>query len=96
MLHVPPHGFHRLRHFGFLANRVRQDKLAQCRALLGHAPQPCLQARAADLTTSEAPWGEPGARCPVCQHGHMQLVQTLYRQPAVWDLSVPAPSLDTS
>jgi hypothetical protein len=26
----------------------------------------------------------------------MQLVQTLYRQPAVWDLSVPAPSLDTS
>jgi hypothetical protein len=26
----------------------------------------------------------------------MQLVQTLYRQPAVWDLSVPAPGLDTS
>ena len=22
MLQVPPHGFHRLRHFGFLANRV--------------------------------------------------------------------------
>ena len=96
MLHVPPHGFHRLRHFGFLANRVRQEKLARCRALLGHAPQPRLQARAADLTASEAPWGEPGARCPVCQHGHMQLVQTLYRQPAVWDLSVPAPGLDTS
>ena len=33
MLHVPPHGFHRLRHFGFLANRVRQEKLAQCRTL---------------------------------------------------------------
>ena len=24
MLHVPPHGLHRMRHFGFLANRVRQ------------------------------------------------------------------------
>jgi hypothetical protein len=99
MLHVPPHGFHRLRHFGFLANRVRQEKLARCRALLGHAPQPCIQARAAGLTASEAPAvsaQEPGARCPVCQHGHMQLVQTLYRQPAVWDLSVPAPGLDTS
>jgi len=34
--------------------------------------------------------------CPVCQHGRMQLVQTVYRQPAAWDLSVPAPGLDTS
>src|SRR2546428_4894918 len=71
MLHVPPHGFHRLRHFGFLANRVRQEKLAQCRALLGDAPQPCIQKKAADPTASEAPWGEPGAPWPVCQHRHM-------------------------
>ena len=96
MLHVPPHGFHRMRHFGFLANRVRQAKLAQCRALLGHAPQPGIQEKAADLTTSEMPVGEPGARCPVCQHGHLQLVQTLYRQPAVWDLAGSMPRLDTS
>jgi hypothetical protein len=34
MLHVPPRGFHRLRHFGFLANHMRQAKLAQCRTLL--------------------------------------------------------------
>jgi len=39
---------------------------------------------------------EPGSVCPVCQYGHMQLVQTLYRQPAAWDLSVPTPGLDTS
>jgi len=96
MLHVPPRGFHRLRHFGFLANRVRQEKLAQGRALLGHAPQPGIQARAADLTASEAPWGEPGAWCPVCQHGRIQLVQTLYRQQGVWDLSRPMPGCDTS
>jgi hypothetical protein len=75
---------------------VRQAKLAQCRALLGHAPQPCIQEKAADLTASEGPVGEPGARCPVCQHGHMQLVQTLYRQPAVWDLAGSMPRLDTS
>jgi Putative transposase/Transposase zinc-binding domain len=96
MLHVPPHGFHRMRHFGFLANCVRQEKLAQCRALLGHAPRPCVQEGAADLQPSEVPSGEPGARCPVCQHGRMQLVQTLYRQPAVWDLAAPMPRLDTS
>src|SRR5712691_10630836 len=76
MLHVPPRGFHRIRHFGFLANRVRQEKLVQCRALLGHATP--LQVRD-EATHCEAPAvsaQEPGARCPVCQHGRMQLVQT--------------------
>jgi hypothetical protein len=98
MLHVPPHGFHRLRHFGFLANRVRQEKLVQCRALLGQALCPLLQAEAVDLDRqlSAVAATEPGAVCPVCQHGCMQLVQTLYRQPAAWDLAVPMPALDTS
>jgi hypothetical protein len=96
MLHVPPRGFHRLRHFGFLANRVRREKLAQCRALLGQVRQPHAQEATVDREAPTVPSGEPGARCPVCQHGRMQLVQTLYRQPAAWDLSVPAPGLDTS
>ncbi len=39
LLHVLPHGFTRLRHYGLLANRFRADKLAQCRALLGQ-PEP--------------------------------------------------------
>jgi hypothetical protein len=98
LLHVPPHGFHRLRHFGFLANRVRQEKLVQCRALLGQALRPPFQAEAVDLDRqlSAAAALEPGAVCPVCQHGRMQLVQTLYRQPAAWNLAVPMPDLDTS
>src|SRR2546421_7257654 len=53
MLHVPPHGFHRLRHFGFLANRVRPDQLAPCRALLGHSPPPRIPGKAADLTPAQ-------------------------------------------
>src|SRR6266852_1235210 len=32
---------------------------------------------------------------PLLKHT-LQLVQTLYRQPGAWDLSVPAPGLDTS
>jgi hypothetical protein len=96
MLHVPPHGFHRMRHFGFLANRVRQEKLAQCRTLLGPVTRLHAQEAAVDLKMSAVSGGEPGSVCPVCQHGRMQLVQTLYRQPAVWDLAVPMPRLDTS
>src|SRR5262245_57376096 len=96
MLHVPPRGFHRLRHFGFLANRVRQEKLAQCRALLGHASPLQVRDEAAHCEAPAVSAQEPGARCPVCQHGQMQLVQTLYRQPAACDLAVPMPRLDTS
>ena len=37
LLHVLPPGFHRIRYYGFLANRTRQQKLTECRRLL-HAP----------------------------------------------------------
>ena len=34
LLHALPDGFHRIRHFGFLANGHRTQKLALCRSLL--------------------------------------------------------------
>jgi hypothetical protein len=37
LLHVLPHGFHRIRYYGFLGNRFRQEKLARCRQLFGMA-----------------------------------------------------------
>jgi hypothetical protein len=37
LLHALPDGFHRIRHYGFLANRRRVEKLALCRALLAVA-----------------------------------------------------------
>ena len=39
LLHVLPPGFHRIRYYGFLANRFRQRTLTDCRRLL-HAPPP--------------------------------------------------------
>jgi hypothetical protein len=35
LLHVLPDGFQRIRYYGFLGNRYRQQKLEQCRRLLG-------------------------------------------------------------
>src|SRR5262249_42186477 len=40
LCHVLPSGFHRIRHYGLLANRSKQDNLARCRELLGAAPAP--------------------------------------------------------
>jgi Putative transposase/Transposase zinc-binding domain len=47
LLHVLPDGFHRIRHYGYLANGVRVAKLAHCRRLLA-APEPAPPSRAAD------------------------------------------------
>ena len=41
-LHVLPDGFVRIRHFGFMANRQRQHRLAICRDLLNALPPPII------------------------------------------------------
>jgi hypothetical protein len=38
LLHTLPDGFHRIRHYGYLANGCRAAKLALCHRLLGDAP----------------------------------------------------------
>ena len=44
LLHVLPAGFHRIRYYGFLGNRVRREKLARCRQLLQMpAPVPTVE-----------------------------------------------------
>jgi hypothetical protein len=47
LLHVLPDGFHRIRHYGYLANGQRAAKLADCRRLLA-VPEPAPPAPAAD------------------------------------------------
>jgi hypothetical protein len=62
LMHVPPKGFHRMRHYGLLANGNRAANLAQMRALLGVTapePEPC---GAGEATTPD-PWLPP---CPCC------------------------------
>ena len=68
LLHILPHGFVRVRHYGFLANRCRVAKLDQCRRLIGAAPSP-------SPTTAVAE-SEPG-RCPDCKRGRMVCILVL-------------------
>jgi hypothetical protein len=63
LLHILPAGFVRIRQYGFLANRARNEKLALCRALLG-AP-----AKAAVVDQREKKVNQK--RCPICQTGYM-------------------------
>lgn len=79
LLHVLPKGFVRIRHFGFLANRSRKTKLAQCRALLG-APIPAVTSppQVERDSTPDADAKDGDARCcPSCSQGRLCWVRRL-------------------
>ena len=74
LLHALPDGLHRIRHYGFLANRGRAEKLARCRALL-----PVSAAVSSDNhQESERAPGRASDICPACG-GHMEPIDWLTR-----------------
>ncbi len=80
LLHVLPHGFMRVRHYGLLPNRTRTDKLARCRALLGANPPPPDQPAAAAESIVERILRLTGLdvrRCPFCGEGPMQRIEQI-------------------
>jgi Putative transposase/Transposase zinc-binding domain len=94
LIHVLPDGFQRIRYYGFLSNRDREENLSLCRQLLGMPP----------LDAEPAPGDQPidydyndvleqlrssFGKCPVCQKGRMIVVEVV--PPAG-----SAPSIDTS
>jgi hypothetical protein len=76
--HVLPSGFVRVRHYGLLANRHRQEKLARCRELLGMAVTPPADTApsAPDpvLATATETTVTPTRVCPRCGAGRMVVV----------------------
>jgi Putative transposase/Transposase zinc-binding domain len=83
LLHTLPDGFHRIRHYGFLANRQRAAKLALCHRLLGAtSPEP-----PAKQVEDAVPPDRPD-RCPTCG-GAMVMLAVLARpapcRTSFWD-----------
>jgi Putative transposase/Transposase zinc-binding domain len=78
LTHVLPSGFVRVRHYGLLANRHRQEKLARCRELIGMAvtSQADTAPSDADPVTPTAPETTvtPTRVCPRCGSGRMFVV----------------------
>ena len=91
LLHTLPDGFHRIRHFGFLANGHRRTKLELCRKLLAApAPNPVPKdapERGAEHTDGKA--GTPAwSRCPCCGRGLVvvgTMSSKLPRRSAFWN-----------
>jgi hypothetical protein len=72
--HVLPRGFVRVRHYGLLANRGREEKLRTCRRLLLAEPARVRRRGAADEGDDEE--GQP-RRCQACGGGVMLVVEVL-------------------
>ncbi len=71
LLHILPQGFMRIRHFGFLANRCRQTKLAQIRARL-EAAEVINEPTQAKGDSTPPDTGEPTVSpCPRCKSGRL-------------------------
>ena len=75
LLHTLPDGFHRIRHFGFMANGCRAAKLALCRSALLKRIK--CAGTASDETTASQANVSPSA-CPECG-GVMRIIATLLR-----------------
>lgn len=77
LLHVLPHGFMRIRHYGFLSNRMRRQKLAVIRQ--------CLQVPVQEKESrQEADYSNPVmCICPKCKKGHLQVCGEIPAKPLV-------------
>ena len=73
LIHVLPDGFHRIRHYGFLASSRRKSNIAKVRALLGAQPPKQDDPQAAE--TIPLTLREP---CPDCG-GQMRIIETFRR-----------------
>jgi len=94
LIHVLPKGFHRIRHYGLLANGNRPGNIAHARQLLA------LPARPKQPETPEAALEQPGALprpCPYCG-SRMIIIETFARgcEPKYRPTPPAATRIDTS
>jgi hypothetical protein len=80
LLHVVPTGFVRIRHYGLLANRTRQDKLARARQLLAIVAATPLLSPTSTPATDPAPALTAAAPCPHCAGTHWRRISRLLPQ----------------
>jgi len=74
LLHVVPHGFVRIRYYGFLSPAVKKEKLAQCMKFLGVKPlvplSEDIDKKAWDLLLKALKGIDPWC-CPLCNKGRL-------------------------
>ena len=78
-LHILPERFVKIRHYGLLSNRDRQQRLEHARQLLAQASQADLSAPERSLPQKSADGGRARMLCPHCGHDSLQLIEVVPR-----------------
>jgi hypothetical protein len=81
LLHVTPSGLCRIRHYGFLSNRCKEQQLPRCRALLGQVPPPNMAVPLDVVALLLRFTGIDVTRCPRCQQGTLVAVERVPATP---------------
>jgi hypothetical protein len=95
LLHVLPSRFQRIRHYGFLSNRVRKDRIALCRTLVPAPELAALESQAESSDDTDESAGDPSEAaqrdpiCPVCKQGRLSYIQELKRDSAAVSAFIP-------
>ncbi len=83
LLHALPQGLQRIRYYGLMGNRHREEKLGQCRRLLNMDASPRIETDAkapSDYRDRyESLTGKSLHECPVCCQGRMLIVKQITR-----------------
>lgn len=91
LIHVLPDRFQRIRYYGFLSNRYRRQKLAQCRKLIGssvdHTSAKVSEQPKDYRDRYEQLTGSSLRQCPFCRQGIMVKVEEIPPDPAILDTS---------
>ena len=77
LLHVLPDGFMKIRHFGFLSNRLKKENVRLCRELIGdNTPALKREKKKAEELMLELT-GIDITRCPCCRKGTMVIIMEM-------------------
>ncbi len=88
LMHTLPSGFIRIRYYGFLANRYRNERLEKCRHLLGVTPvtAPTIQESKTPAENTDPP---PSPKtCPACGRQSLTIIDVV---PPTRPLPLPRP-----
>lgn len=75
LLHILPRGFVRIRHYGFLANRCRSERLERCHRLLACGSDQPMSPESENEVDSQCTADREPQLCPVCRIGRMIILK---------------------
>jgi hypothetical protein len=77
LLHVIPSGFMRIRHYGFLSNRCRKQKLTLCRKVIDDNEETLQSLSSVKTTKIDIVQISTFPICPSCKQGRMVIVKCI-------------------